>query len=274
MEWMLHHVNVPAHRVKETAAFLRDVVGLPEGRWIYPEKAGNLHHDEDGIAYFGIENRGLHVVRSIPTFARDNGFFHNPTIGGHFALSVNNLDDVKQRLDKAEVFYSDAGIYAMSGIHQIYLYDPSFNMIEVNQIKSQLPERALLDQDPVADVPLHHVAIPAHDLRQSADFFSVLLGLGRFDMVGEDMVCFEQANGAVRLVKPRVTYAHDHDLLINPTLEPSFAMTMPDLGAIRQRLDDARITYSEAPDDPRDRSDRIFTYTPSLRLVALHQTSN
>ncbi len=170
MEWMLHHVNVPAHKVKETASFLRDVIGLHDGRWIYPEKAGHLHHDEDGIAYFGIENRGLHVVRSIPSFARDNGFFHNPTIGGHFAISVPDLDGVKRRLEKADVLVSDAGVYAMAGIHQIYCYDPSFNLIEINQIRTPLQDEALDKQDPAADVRLHHVAIPAHDVQEFGRF--------------------------------------------------------------------------------------------------------
>lgn len=271
MDWMLHHVNVPAHNVKATAAFLRDVVGLPEGIWTYPDTVGDLHHDDDGIAYFGIENRGLHVVRSIPTFARDNGFQHNPTIGGHFAISVDDLDDVKQRLEEADVLVSDAGVYAMAGIHQIYCYDPSFNLIEINQIKTPLQGDALVKQNPASDVALHHVAIPAHDVRQSAEFFSVLLGLGTFGVDGDNMAWFEQGAHGLRLIKPSVTYARDHGLLLNPTLDPYFAMTMPNLGEITLRMKQDGIAYSDAPADPRDGSKRIFVYSPSMRLVALHQ---
>ena len=138
MEWMLHHVNVPAHDVLQTAAFLREVIGLSEGRWIYPDGHRDLHHDANGLAYFGIENRGLHVVRSIPTFARENGFLHNPTIGGHFAICVPEIEVVKRRLDGADVPYSDAGVYAMAGVHQLYCYDPSFNLIEVHKISRPL----------------------------------------------------------------------------------------------------------------------------------------
>lgn len=272
MQWMLHHVNVPAHNVRETASFLRDVIGLPEGKWTYPEKAGNLHHDDDSIAYFGIENRGLHVVRSIPTFARDNGFFHNPTIGGHFAISVPDIEGVKRRLEKAGILVSDAGVYAMAGIHQIYCYDPSFNLIEINQIKTALSDEALAKQDPSADIVLHHVAIPAHDVRESADFFGTTVGLGNAQMKGEAMACFEGGQYGLRLIKPSVTFARDHDLLLNPTLDPYFAMNVSDLLGVTQRLDAAGTDYTKAPTDPRDGTERIFVYSPSMRLMALHQS--
>ena len=145
---------------------------------IYPDTMGELHHDERSIAYFGIENRGIHVVRSIPTFARDNGFIHNPTIGGHFRdQRVTNLDAIMQRLRDANIAFSDAGVYAMAGVHQIYCYDPSYNMIEINQAKAPLPSDQVAKQDASEDVEVHHVMIPAHDVTASAAFFRDIVGL-------------------------------------------------------------------------------------------------
>ncbi len=271
MEWMLHHVNVPAHRVKETARFLRGVIGLPEGRWIYPETAGHLHHDEDSIAYFGIENRGLHVVRSIPSFARDNGFMHNPTIGGHFALSIPDIEGVMRRLDDAGILYSNAGIYAMAGIHQIYCYDPSFNVIEINQIKASLPADVTSAQDPAADIALDHVAIPVHDIHEAAAFFGDIIGLGAFSTDGDAVAWFEHGRHSLRLIKPSETYARDHGLLHNPTLDPYFAMLVPNLADVAQRLDARAIDYTEVHADPLNGSERLFVFAPSMRLMALHQ---
>lgn len=134
MDWSIHHVNIQAHDVKATAAFLRDVIGLPPGEWTYPDRPGELHHRDDTIAYFGTGNRGIHVVKPIPTFARDNGFIHNPTVGGHPAITVPDVKAVMARLDAAGIPYSDAGTYAMKGVHQIYVYDPSMNVIEINQV--------------------------------------------------------------------------------------------------------------------------------------------
>ncbi|MGF1649660.1 MAG: VOC family protein [Hyphomicrobiaceae bacterium] len=134
MNWSIHHVNIMAHDVKATAALLRDIVGLPQGQWTYPDRPGQLHHTDETIACFGDDNRGLHIVKPIPTFARDNGLIHNPTIGGHVAITVPDLNAVMRRLEAAGIPYSDAGTYAMKGVRQIYIYDPSMNVIELNQV--------------------------------------------------------------------------------------------------------------------------------------------
>ena len=118
MSWYVHHVNLQAHDVRQAAAFFRDVVGLEEGTWTYPEVTGKVGHNPDTIAYFGTLNRGLHIVRAITRFAVDNGFVHNPTIGGHFAICVPDVLAVKRRLETAGVVVSDAGVYAMAGMHQ------------------------------------------------------------------------------------------------------------------------------------------------------------
>ena len=141
MGWYIHHVNLPSNDLPKTRAFLRDVLGFQTGNWCYPENQGELHHDENSIALFGSGNRGIHAVRPNPTFAADNGFVHNPTVGGHFALTVPDLKPVMQRLDEAGVIYSDAGIYAMAGVQQIYVYDPSMNVIEINQVHDQTATR-------------------------------------------------------------------------------------------------------------------------------------
>ena len=46
---------------------------------------------------------------------------------------TKNMD----KMDKVEHLYSDAGTYAMAGMHQVYTYDPSMNFIEINQEISQ-----------------------------------------------------------------------------------------------------------------------------------------
>jgi catechol 2,3-dioxygenase-like lactoylglutathione lyase family enzyme len=136
MDWSIHHVNIQAHNVRETVAFFRDVIGLTEGSWKLPpaELRGNFRADPDYLALMGENSRGIHIVKPVPEFAKNNGFFLNPTIGGHFAITVANLAAVKARLDKAGIMYSEGGRYAMAGVTNIYLYDPSMNMIEVNQL--------------------------------------------------------------------------------------------------------------------------------------------
>ncbi|MGE0419327.1 MAG: VOC family protein [Acetobacteraceae bacterium] len=141
MTWKIHHVNLPAHDVRESAAFFSAIFGMQEGVFQRPASGGNFRSDPAALAAFEQDggsatlgpNNGLHIVKPVPGFAKANGLDHNPTIGGHVAITVPDLDAVMRRLDAARIPYSDAGQYAMLGFRQIHLYDPSMNLIEINQ---------------------------------------------------------------------------------------------------------------------------------------------
>ncbi|MEM9439162.1 MAG: hypothetical protein AAGA73_01825 [Pseudomonadota bacterium] len=267
MDWMFHHINLPAVNVQETRTFLRDVIGLQVGHWIYPDRPGELHHDDDSIAYFGRANRGLHVVRSIVSFARDNGFMHNPTVGGHIALSVPDLEVVKARLDEAGTPYSDAGVYAMSGVHQIYVYDPSFNVIEINQTVTPLPSEKLDQQDLRAEIQLRHAAITVLDLASSITFYRDLLGLGE-PTVNSRSAIFR--NNGLAMCLTCLTSGYADDNATAPTSrDPYFTLAFSDIEPVKERLDRAEIPNSGIVSDPIDGRESLFVYAPSMRLMAV-----
>ncbi|MCH1464849.1 MAG: hypothetical protein L7W39_04005 [Alphaproteobacteria bacterium] len=134
-EWEIHHVNLQAADVRRSTDFLKSCAGLQEGHWRAPEGKGDFSIDPADLSIFPIGdfNGGLHIIKPDPSFAKRNNFAHNPSIGGHPAIEVSDLMGVKSRLENAGVEVSDAGTYAMAGMHQIYCLDPTGNMIEVNQ---------------------------------------------------------------------------------------------------------------------------------------------
>ena len=133
--WHIHHVNLQAEKVREAVAFYTGVIGLKEGRWQSAAKRGDFSIDPAELAVLtnADDNSGLHIIRPDAGFAFRNRFAHNPSIGGHPAFCVPDVQSVKARLEAAGVLVSDAGVYAMAGMHQIYVLDPAANMIEVNQ---------------------------------------------------------------------------------------------------------------------------------------------
>ncbi len=133
--WHIHHVNLPAENLRETVAFYTGVIGLKEGRWRAAANKGDFSIDPAELAVLTTadDNSGLHIIRPDAGFAYRNRFAHNPSIGGHPAFCVPDVLAVKARLEAAGVLVSDAGVYAMAGMHQIYVLDPAANMIEVNQ---------------------------------------------------------------------------------------------------------------------------------------------
>ena len=135
--WKLHHVNIQAPDVRKSAKFLAINLGLKEGSWRAPDEKGDFSIDPKDLSVFplGAFNGGLHIIKPDPGFALRNNFAHNPSIGGHPAIVVQDIQEVKNRLEAENVLITDAGTYAMVDMHQIYCLDPSGNVIEVNQYK-------------------------------------------------------------------------------------------------------------------------------------------
>ena len=134
--WRLHHVNLEAPDVREAVGFYAEIAGMQEGRWRAPAARGDFSIDPAELAVLplGEDNSGLHIIRPDPGFALRNRFAHNPSIGGHPAFCVADVGAVKARLEAAGFLVSDAGVYAMAGMRQVYVLDPCANMIEVNQV--------------------------------------------------------------------------------------------------------------------------------------------
>ncbi len=73
------------------------------------------------------------MSRPNPNMARDNNYFVNPSLGGHVAIEVDDIEEVKRRLEARGLYYADPGHWAVQGLYQIYVTDPSQNCVEINQ---------------------------------------------------------------------------------------------------------------------------------------------
>ena len=142
MSWSIHHVNLAANDVRETAGFYANILGFAEGRWVFPpaEQVGHISADPARLTLFPTEtasegeNAGLHLIKPEAEFARKNSLDHNPSIGGHVAFQVKDLEAVRKRLEAAGIPYSLTGSFAIPRMRHLYVYDPSMNLIEVNEI--------------------------------------------------------------------------------------------------------------------------------------------
>ena len=131
----IHHMNLESLDVRESVHFISDIIGLKEGNWVAPNDKGDFSIDKKELSLFPIsnDNKGLHFIKPDEGFAFRNNFIHNPSIGGHPAFTVKNINLIKEKLDNLNILYSDANVYAMPGFHQIYLYDANANTLEINQ---------------------------------------------------------------------------------------------------------------------------------------------
>lgn len=292
MGWFVHHVNIQAYDVPEAAAFYKDVIGLTEGVWAYPETVGDVGHNPESIAAFGSMNRGLHIVRAIPDFPQKNGFLHNPTIGGHFAVNVPDADAVKARLEAAGHIVSDAGEYAMAGIRQLYVFDPFCNVLEINEVTDGSGGPRPGDGEAHGEHweeggwSLHHVNLPAHDVRKAATFFSEMIGLeeGKWrypsdspiaDMTTDTtrLALFGDDNRGVHIVKPEADFAARNGFDHNPTIGGHFAIQVRDLDGVADRLTKSGTPFTDAGQYAMAGMRQLYCFDSSMNFVEINQAA-
>lgn len=284
MGWYVHHVNISAHNVRETAAFFNKVAGLQECPWVYPDAGVTDDSPLDNRASLGEFNRGLHIVNECPLFAHEHGFMHNPTIGGHFAITVDDLGAVKQRLERAGIPYDDAGVYAMAEMHQVYCYDPSFNLVEINQNVGDRagPGPAPGEEHGRVDQPggwyLHHVNISVIDVRKAAAFYTDILGLkekslvqpeaaGNFAVDRDALAIFGSDNRGLHLIRPVASWAKDNGLAHNPSIGGHVAINVQDLDQVVANLNEMCVPYSDAGSIAMKDMRQVFCFDPSMNLI-------
>ncbi len=134
MAWRLHHVNIAAPNFRESLNFYQEVFGMQSvGMPLKERDRGVFKYDDDNVAWFEDGNAQIHMSRPNPNMARDNDYYLNPSLGGHVAIEVDDIDAVKGRLEARGLYYADPGHWAVQGLYQIYVLDPSANCVEVNQ---------------------------------------------------------------------------------------------------------------------------------------------
>jgi len=135
MRWSLHHVNLPASDVRAMAAFYSTVFDMREKPFPFVAQGrGALETGNDFVALFEDDNqRQIHICKPTPSLPWDNNLRLHPVINGHIAIEVDDIDEVMRRLQAAGIPFDDAGNWAFQGYRQVYCYDPSMNVVEINQ---------------------------------------------------------------------------------------------------------------------------------------------
>ena len=286
MRWSVHHVNICAPQVERTRFFLSELLGLPEGTWTYPpaDQVGSVHHAAETLAYYGTENRGIHAVRPIATFPRDNNLLHNPTIGGHVAITVPDLHRLMLNLDRASIPYSDAGTYAMRGVRQVYVYDPSWNVIEFNQVEEPDLRAGIQPWEDDWGWGIHHVNLQAYDVRESAAFFTEIAGMaegrwdrgdtrGDFSVDPNDLTIFPMGDGnrGLHLIRPDPEFARRNGFLVNPSIGGHPAIMVSDIQVVMARMGAAGWSYDDAGVYAMPGMHQVYTLDPAMNVIEINQ---
>ena len=146
MKLRLHHVNVCSDDMEEFNTFYSEVLGLKvlpplpmieleEEVRSEPEQGGDWEQDVGFLRCdWDTDELQIHASRRQVYLGARMGHAVNPLITGHLAFRTDDLDELRARLTKAGVPFSDYGEWSVKGWHQIFFADPAGNVIEVHQV--------------------------------------------------------------------------------------------------------------------------------------------
>ena len=123
------------------AAFYRDVLGLSDisATWGVENRLSDVYGTP--VAFVkDDEGRQLHLSTVAPDLLFTTGRQIN-MVGprGHIAFRVDDIEELKRRLDAAGVPYADYGEWAIRNWHQVFVNDPMGNVIEFHQVVGDEP---------------------------------------------------------------------------------------------------------------------------------------
>jgi glyoxylase I family protein len=138
----LHHVNIVSHDVAGLDEFYRTALGLeriPDLPLIeipgYSDtSSGEIRNPAVFLSAGDPAELQLHLCAPDQYLGARYGHIVSPINRGHIAYRCDDIEAVKLRLEAANIPYSDWGIWAVKGWHQIFFYDPVGTVVEVHQV--------------------------------------------------------------------------------------------------------------------------------------------
>ena len=131
MKFKFHHMNLCTEDVPRITTFYQSLFGLqPVHGYVRVDGStsygGNVNFVTDGDVEFHLARRDIELGFRMKHFV-------NPLDRGHFCFRTDDIEGFKRRLDEKKIPYSDYGVWAIAGWHQIFFHDPDGNIIEVHQ---------------------------------------------------------------------------------------------------------------------------------------------
>lgn len=271
MKVTLHHYNFSTNNVEEMSSFYKNVLGFKESMEIRGERITNQYSSDTRFLLAGGDYQ-IHIA------TRDlfNGFktkhYVNPLLTGHLAFRTDDIEELKSRLDKHNVPYSDFGEWSIKGWYQIFLYDPDGNVIEVQQVDAE-PENHKMD------IQLHHRNFSTNNIEEMTFFYRDVLGLteskemsgGRIlnQYSGDTRFLLDEDGNQVHIATRDLFNGFTTGHYVNPLLTGHLAFRVDDIEVIKKRLVENNVAFSDMGEWSIEGWYQIFLYDPDGNVIEL-----
>ena len=276
MNWTILNVSIPVHDLDKSKQFYEMLIGLSHNSEILYQP---LFDNEENI-FFGRQGFGLRLFKPKPDLLVSN---YIQSRRSYISILVENIDKIKINLDKDNINYIFKNANKQNSFKSLLVQEPSLNLIQFIENSSGVNEN-INGWDMDLDWGVHHMNLESLDVRKSIDFFCNVVGMtegkwvapvnkGDFSIDPSELAILPLSNNnrGLHVIKPDEGFGWRNNFAHNPSIGGHPAFTVKDLSALKKRLDNEDILYSDAKVYAMPGFHQIYLYDINANMLEVNQ---
>ena len=276
MNWTILNVSIPVHDLDKSKQFYEMLIGLAHNSEILYQP---LFDNEENI-FFGRQGFGLRLFKPKPDLLVSN---YIQSRRSYISILIENIDKIKINLDKDNVNYIFKNANKQNSLKSLLVQEPSLNLIQFIENSSGVNEN-INGWDMDLDWGVHHMNLESLDVRKSIDFFCNVVGMtegkwvapvnkGDFSIDPSELAILPLSNNnrGLHVIKPDEGFGWRNNFAHNPSIGGHPAFTVKDLSALKKRLDNEDILYSDAKVYAMPGFHQIYLYDINANMLEVNQ---
>ena len=276
MNWTILNVSIPVHNLDKSKQFYEMLIGSPQNSEILYQP---LFYNEENI-FFGRQGFGLRLFKPKPDLLVSN---YIQSRRSYISILVENIDKIKINLDKDNINYVFKSANKQNSLKSLLVQEPSLNLIQFIENSSGVNDN-INGWDMDLDWGVHHMNLESLDVRKSIDFFCNIVGMsegkwvapvnkGDFSIDPSELAILPLSNNnrGLHVIKPDEGFGWRNKFAHNPSIGGHPAFTVKDISALKKRLDNEQILYSDAKVYAMPGFHQIYLYDINANMLEINQ---
>jgi catechol 2,3-dioxygenase-like lactoylglutathione lyase family enzyme len=276
MKWTILNVSIPVHDLDKSKQFYEMLLGSDHNSEILYQP---LFDNEENI-FFGRQGFGLRLFKPKPDLLVSN---YIQSRRSYISILIENIEKIKINLDKDNVNYIFKNANKQNSLKSLLVQEPSLNLIQFIENSSGANEN-INGWDMDLDWGVHHMNLESLDVRKSIDFFCNVVGMtegkwvapvnkGDFSIDPSELAILPLSNNnrGLHVIKPDEGFGWRNNFAHNPSIGGHPAFTVKDLSALKKRLDNEDILYSDAKVYAMPGFHQIYLYDINANMLEVNQ---
>jgi catechol 2,3-dioxygenase-like lactoylglutathione lyase family enzyme len=276
MNWTILNVSIPVHDLDKSKQFYEMLLGSDHNSEILYQP---LFDNEENI-FFGRQGFGLRLFKPKPDLLVSN---YIQSRRSYISILIENIEKIKINLDKDNVNYIFKNANKQNSLKSLLVQEPSLNLIQFIENSSGANEN-INGWDMDLDWGVHHMNLESLDVRKSIDFFCNVVGMtegkwvapvnkGDFSIDPSELAILPLSNNnrGLHVIKPDEGFGWRNNFAHNPSIGGHPAFTVKDLSALKKRLDNEDILYSDAKVYAMPGFHQIYLYDINANMLEVNQ---